>query len=52
VLVDEVNRATAKKQSALLGAMEEHRISVDGMTYDLPEPFFVVAPQNPQSIVA
>ena len=39
VLIDEVSRATAKTQSALLEAMEEHRISVDGMTYDLPEPF-------------
>ena len=51
VLIDEVNRATAKTQSALLEAMEEHRISVDGMTYDLPEPFFVVATQNPQQAV-
>src|SRR5437773_10104391 len=51
VLIDEVNRATAKTQSALLEAMEEQRISVDGMTYDLPEPFFVVATQNPQHAV-
>ena len=51
VLIDEVNRATAKTQSALLEAMEEHRISVDGMTYNLPEPFFVVATQNPQHAV-
>ena len=51
VLIDEVNRATAKTQSALLEAMEEHRISVDGMTYDLPEPFFVIATQNPQQAV-
>ena len=51
VLIDEVNRATAKTQSALLEAMEEQRISVDGMTYDLPEPFFVVATQNPQHSV-
>src|SRR6201993_2245860 len=51
VLIDEVNRATAKTQSALLEAMEEQRISVDGMTYDLPEPFFVVATQNPQQAV-
>ena len=51
VLIDEVNRATAKTQSALLEAMEEHRISVDGMTYDLPEPFFVIATQNPQHAV-
>jgi MoxR-like ATPase len=48
VLIDEVNRATAKTQSALLEAMEEHRISVDGVTYELPEPFFVIATQNPQ----
>src|SRR3982751_81795 len=51
VLIDEVNRATAKTQSALLEAMEEQRISVDGMTYDLPEPFFVIATQNPQHAV-
>jgi MoxR-like ATPase len=48
VLIDEVNRATAKTQSALLEAMEEHHISADGATYDLPEPFFVIATQNPQ----
>ena len=48
VLIDEVNRATAKTQSALLEAMEEHRISADGVTYELPEPFFVIATQNPQ----
>jgi len=48
VLIDEVNRATAKTQSALLEAMEEHHISVDGVTYELPQPFFVVATQNPQ----
>src|SRR6185369_3555720 len=51
VLIDEVNRATAKTQSALLEAMEEQRISVDGVTYDLPDPFFVVATQNPQHAV-
>jgi MoxR-like ATPase len=51
VLIDEVNRATARTQSALLEAMEEHSISIDGMTYDLPEPFFVVATQNPQHAV-
>src|SRR5436305_10909737 len=51
VLIDEVNRATAKTQSALLEAMEEHRISIDGVTYDLPEPFFVIATQNPQHAV-
>ncbi|HYY14164.1 MAG TPA: AAA family ATPase [Chthoniobacterales bacterium] len=48
VLVDEVNRATAKTQSALLQAMEENQISADGVTYRLPEPFFVIATQNPQ----
>jgi len=51
VLVDEVNRATAKTQSALLEAMEEHHISIDGVTYELPEPFFVIATQNPQHAV-
>src|SRR6184192_4607002 len=48
VLIYEVNRATAKTQSALLEAMEEHQISADGVTYDLPQPFFVIATQNPQ----
>jgi MoxR-like ATPase len=48
VLIDEVNRATAKTQSALLQAMEENHISADGVTYDLPDPFFVIATQNPQ----
>jgi len=48
VLIDEINRATPKTQSALLEAMEEHHISVDGATYDLPDPFFVIATQNPQ----
>jgi MoxR-like ATPase len=47
VLADEVNRATPKAQSALLEAMEEHQVSVDGETHALPEPFFVVATQNP-----
>ncbi len=47
VLADEVNRATPKAQSALLEAMEEHQVTVDGNTYDLPEPFFVIATQNP-----
>jgi len=51
VLIDEVNRATAKTQSALLEAMEEQRISIDGVTYELPEPFFVIATQNPQHAV-
>lgn len=47
VLADEVNRATPKTQSALLEAMEEHQVSVDGSTRPLPEPFFVIATQNP-----
>lgn len=48
-LADELNRATPKAQSALLEAMEEGQVSVDGKTYTLPEPFFVIATQNPQS---
>ncbi|MCA1659029.1 MAG: AAA family ATPase [Verrucomicrobiaceae bacterium] len=48
VLIDEVNRATAKTQSALLQAMEENHVSADGVTYELPAPFFVIATQNPQ----
>lgn len=47
VLADEVNRASPKTQSALLEAMEEHQVSVDGTTYPLPSPFFVIATQNP-----
>jgi MoxR-like ATPase len=47
VLADEVNRATPKAQSALLEAMEEHQVTADGTTYPLPNPFFVVATQNP-----
>jgi len=47
VLADEVNRATPKAQSALLEAMEECQVSVDGKTRELPRPFFVVATQNP-----
>jgi len=47
ILADEVNRATPKAQSALLEAMEEQQVSVDGNTRPLPEPFFVVATQNP-----
>ncbi|HZT64739.1 MAG TPA: MoxR family ATPase [Acidimicrobiales bacterium] len=47
VLVDELNRATPRTQSALLEAMEERQVSVDGTTHSLPEPFFVVATQNP-----
>src|SRR5229473_2531791 len=47
VLADEINRATPKTQSALLEAMEEHQVTVDGTTYQLPEPFLVMATQNP-----
>ena len=47
VLADEVNRATPKAQSALLEAMEERQVSVDGQTHALPQPYFVVATQNP-----
>jgi MoxR-like ATPase len=48
VVVDELNRATPRTQSALLEAMAERQVSVDGTTHPLPEPFFVVATQNPQ----
>ncbi len=47
VLADEINRATPKTQSALLEAMEEHQITVDGVTHALPEPFIVLGTQNP-----
>ncbi len=47
VLTDEINRATPKTQSALLEAMEERQITVDGATYPLPRPFLVIATQNP-----
>jgi MoxR-like ATPase len=47
LLADEVNRASPRTQSALLEAMEERQVSVDGTTYPLAEPFFVVATQNP-----
>lgn len=47
VLVDEINRATPKTQSALLEAMEERQVTVDGNTYDLEPPFMVLATQNP-----
>ncbi len=48
-LADELNRATPRAQSALLEAMEEGQVSVDGKTHPLPKPFFVIATQNPQS---
>jgi MoxR-like ATPase len=47
VLADEINRTNPKTQSALLEAMNENRVSVDRKTYDLPEPFMVIATQNP-----
>ncbi|MDH5648340.1 MAG: MoxR family ATPase [Gammaproteobacteria bacterium] len=51
ILADEINRATPKTQSALLEAMEERQISSDGETFLLPEPFFVIATQNPQQLI-
>jgi len=48
LLADEVNRTTPKTQSALLEAMDERQVSIDGITHRLEEPFFVVATQNPQ----
>ena len=47
VLADELNRASPKTQSALLEAMEERQVSIDGVTHSLPTPFFVIATQNP-----
>jgi len=47
ILADEINRATPKTQSALLEAMEEHQVTIEGETRDLPTPFFVIATQNP-----
>ncbi len=47
LLVDEINRATPKTQAALLEAMEERQVTVDGTTYPLPQPFMVLATQNP-----
>ncbi|MDR2112717.1 MAG: AAA family ATPase [Candidatus Accumulibacter sp.] len=49
LLADEINRATPKTQSALLEAMEERQVTVDGETRPLPEPFFVIATQNPST---
>jgi MoxR-like ATPase len=48
VLADEINRASPKAQSALLEAMEEHQVTLDGQSMPLPDPFFVIATQNPQ----
>lgn len=47
VLADEINRTSSKTQSALLEVMEEHQVTVDGKTYPVPEPFFVIGTQNP-----
>ncbi len=51
VLADEINRTSPKTQSALLEAMEESQVTIDGSTYRLPEPFMVIATQNPVEIV-
>lgn len=51
LLVDEINRAMPKTQSALLEAMEERRVTADGITYQLPDPFLVIATQNPSEQV-
>lgn len=51
LLADEINRASPKTQSALLEAMEEGRVTVDGKTYDIPKPFCVIATQNPAGYV-
>ncbi len=51
LLADEINRTMPKTQSALLEAMEEGHVTVDGMTYDLEQPFFVIATQNPHEEV-
>ncbi|MEM7465826.1 MAG: AAA family ATPase [Pseudomonadota bacterium] len=48
LLADEINRATPRAQSALLEAMEEKQVTAEGQTYPLPEPFFVIATQNPR----
>jgi len=48
LLADELNRATPKTQGALLEAMEEHQVTCDGVSHALPEPFFVIATQNPR----
>ena len=51
VLADEINRASPKTQSALLEAMEERQVTADGLTHKLPEPFFVIATQNPHHLI-
>ncbi len=51
VLADEINRATPKSQSALLEAMAEGQVTIEGATHELPQPFFVIATQNPLDLV-
>ncbi len=51
VLADEINRTSPKTQAALLEAMEEHQVTVDGVTHNLPKPFIVLATQNPNAFV-
>ena len=51
MLADEINRASPKTQSALLEAMEEKKVTVDGITYAIPQPFMVIATQNPSGYV-
>lgn len=51
LLADEINRASPKTQSSLLEAMEEMRVTVDGVAYDIPQPFTVIATQNPMGFV-
>lgn len=51
LLADEINRASPKTQSALLEAMEEGKVTVDGVSYDIPDPFTVIATQNPSGYV-
>ena len=51
LLADEINRASPKTQSSLLEAIEEARVTVDGVTYDVPDPFMVIATQNPAGFV-
>lgn len=50
LLVDEINRATPKTQAALLEVMQEHRVTMGGVTHELPRPFFVLATQNPMEM--
>ncbi len=51
LLADEINRASPKTQSSLLESMEEATVTVDGITYEIPDPFFVIATQNPTGFV-